>query len=288
MGLPTEVQNLLILIYAQQTNRSFTIHGAPDDATLGNIRDLCVLREQTLPPPEQWATALERAGSIFGLAPSPLLNASNVATLVAGVKQRVADGRLACQNYCQKLRDRTLKLNLPPSESDRLRTATATLRLLEKIHLSSDDAVVGALALAEVATSESSMGECLNNAGTLAGTLDGTNWEIFEAIEKLADERTTAAAAIRTSLGEVLRCDEHVKSLAGVLREAQSKAVKLLTVVTPSPRRPPRGRRMVDQGKDELHDIAAAREKLEQLAKLMNNHRRIEITIAWRIDEETP
>ncbi len=227
-----------------------------------------------------------------------------MATLVAGVKQRVVDGRLACQNYCQKLRDRTLKLNLPPSESDRLSTATATLRLLEKIHLSSDDAVVGALALAEVATSESAMGECLNNAGTLAGTLDGTNWEIFEAIEKLADERTTAAAAVRTSLGEVLRCDEHVKSLAVVLREAQSKAVKLLTTekpktpVVPEPRIQPKtstpapsakpGRILIDEGTEECNGIAAAREKLEQLAKLMNDRRRIEMTIAWRIDEETP
>ena len=213
-----------------------------------------------------------------------------MASLVASVKQRVADGRLACQNYCHKLRDRTLKLNMPPSESDRLSTATATLRLLEKIHLSSDDAVVGALALAEVATSESAMGECLNNAGTLAGTLDGTNWEIFEAIEKLADERTTAAAAVRTSLGEVLRCDEHVKSLAVVLREAQSKAVKLLTVVPPpQPQpQPPPGRRAIDQGEKNFNGIAAAREKLEQLAKLMNDRRRIEMTIAWRIDEETP
>ena len=59
------------------------------------------------------------------------------------------------------------------------------------------------------------MGECLTNAGTLAGTLDSTNWEIFEAIAKLTDERKAAAVAIRANVDEAIRCDEHVKPLAG-------------------------------------------------------------------------
>ena len=143
--------------------------------------------------------------------------------------------RTTCQSYCQKLRDRFEKLGLPLADSDRLKTATATLRILEKLHLSADGAVVGALASAEVATSESAMGECLNKAGTLAATLDGTNWEIFEAIAGLTDERKTAANAIRSAVEQALRCDEHVKPLAGTLKEAQSKAVRLLTVPPPPP-----------------------------------------------------
>ena len=101
------------------------------------------------------------------------------------------------------------------------------MQILEKLHLSADGAVVGALASAEVATSESAMGECLNKAGTLAATLDGTNWEIFEAIAGLTDERKTAANDIRSAVEQALRCDEHVKPLAGTLKEAQSKAVRL-------------------------------------------------------------
>ena len=161
--------------------------------------------------------AIERAGSIFGVAVSPLLNSSNVSSLVTGVRKKVSDGRTTCQSYCQKLRDRFEKLGLPLADSDRLKTATATLRILEKLHLSADGAVVGALASAEVATSESAMGECLNKAGTLAATLDGTNWEIFEAIAGLTDERKTAANAIRSAVEQALRCDEHVKPLAGTL-----------------------------------------------------------------------
>ena len=263
MGLPKEAENLVILIYALQTNRSFFIHNGPHpEASITKLPDLCVLREQKLPPQGQWTTGLERAGSIFGVPVSPLLNVSNVTALVTGVKKKASDGRSACQGYCQKLRDRIEKLGMPLAGSDRLNTATATLRLIEKIQQSSDESLVDALASAEVQTSESAMGECLTKAGTITGTLDGTNWEIFEAIAGLTDERKTAASAIRLAVEEALRCDEHVKAIASALREAQSKALRLLTtekpcspvapgpvVQTPTPVAPPKpGRKVIDQG----------------------------------------
>jgi hypothetical protein len=237
------------------------------------------------------------------VAVSPLLNSSNVASLVAGVRKKVIDGRSTCQSYCQKLRDRISNLGLTLADSDRLKTATATLQILEKLHLSADGAVVGALASAEVATSESAMGECLNKAGTLAATLDGTNWEIFEAIAGLTDERKTAADAVRSAVEQALRCDEHVKPLAGTLKEAQSKAVRLLTVVAPKapitpdpqvqPQVPPQtsptkpGRKVIDQGTEEFQRIEDAKAKLEQLTKLVRDHRDLRMTITWQIEEET-
>ena len=55
MGLPKEAENLVILIHALQTNHSFFIHGAPfNEATLGNLPDMCVLRAEKLPPQDQW------------------------------------------------------------------------------------------------------------------------------------------------------------------------------------------------------------------------------------------
>ncbi len=290
MGLPKEAGNLVILTYAQQTNHAFFLHGAPFEAALGNLPDLCVLRAEKLPPPDQWENAIERAGSIFGVAVSPLRNSSNVSSLVTGVKKKVSDGRSNCQSYCQKLRDRFEKLGLPLADSDRLKTATATLKLLERIQQSSDESLVGFLATAEVATSQSAMGECLTNAGTLVGTLDGTNWEIFEAITGLTDERKAAATTIRSAVEEALRFDEHVKPLAGTLKEAQSKAVRLLTVPPPPPPPhppPPPGRKLIDQGEEDFRRIADARAKLEQLTKLTGDHRDIRLKITWRIEEET-
>jgi hypothetical protein len=292
MGLPKEAENLVILTYALQTNHSFFIHGAPFEATLSNLPDVCALRTAELPPPQQWNSAIERAGSIFGVAISPLVNSSNVSSLVTSVRKKVSDGRSTCQSYCQKLRDRFEKLGLLLADSDRLKTATATLQILEKLHQSADGAVVGALASAEVATSESAMGECLNKAGTLAATLEGTSWEIFEAIARLTDERKPAADAVRAAIDEALRCDEHVKPLGGALKEAQSKAVRLLTAETPTPKPPtptphPPGRTRVAQGTEEFHAIEDAKRKLEELAPLATGRRHVKITMTWRIEEET-
>ena len=81
MGLPREAENLVILLFAEQTNRTFFLHGAPFDATLTNLQDQLELREQKLPDPTHWDVAIQYAGNIFGVASSPLLNASNVTSL---------------------------------------------------------------------------------------------------------------------------------------------------------------------------------------------------------------
>ena len=38
MGLPKAVENLVILLYAEQTNRTFYLHGAPSRASLTTCR----------------------------------------------------------------------------------------------------------------------------------------------------------------------------------------------------------------------------------------------------------
>jgi hypothetical protein len=307
MGLPREVQNLVILIFAQQTNRSFVLHGAPYEASLASVDNLCELREQRLPDEAHWVLAVKRAGSILGVAVSPLRNATNVAALNGNVKQRAAEARASCQGYCQKLRDRLERLGVALGASDRMTTAAATIQLLERVLQSADERVVEALASAEVATSEAAMAECFTRCGTLAGVLDGTNWEIFEAISQLTDARRTAAEEIRASVVEALRCDEHARPLGPALKEAQSKAVRLLTAipapppqpvptppVVPPPVAPPithpvppvPGRMVVEKGSVSFEDLAAARTELGELAKKVTAGRKLRGTIAWQVEEE--
>ena len=97
MGLPKECENLIILVFAAQTNRSFFRHGAPFDATLANLPDEVELREQQLPPEASWVTAVERAGRIFGAVSSPLLNAANLAKLADDIQVRAKQNIDACR-----------------------------------------------------------------------------------------------------------------------------------------------------------------------------------------------
>src|SRR5262249_26316064 len=162
MGLPKEVQNLVILTFAEQTNRTFYRHGAPWAATLATLPDDCELREQKLPDQAKWVLAVQRAGSIFGVAASPLLNAGNVASLAAGVQQKAAGSRLACQAYCQRLKDRLGKLEVA-ADTERMKTASVTLAIVEHSFAAKPDDLVGVLASAAIATTEAAMGECLSN-----------------------------------------------------------------------------------------------------------------------------
>lgn len=103
MGLPKEAANLVILVFAAQTNRGFYLHGSPYESSLTNLHEKCELREQWLPAVEHWQKAVERAGSIFGIAASPLLNATNVSQLSTSVKKKATDSRNACGAYVKRL-----------------------------------------------------------------------------------------------------------------------------------------------------------------------------------------
>ncbi|MBL8888645.1 MAG: phage resistance protein [Planctomycetaceae bacterium] len=235
MGLPKEAQNLVILTYAEQTNRTFVLHNAPVEVSLTNLSNDYVLQEQKLPDEAHWSIAVTRAAQIFGEAVSPLMKATTVANLSAALKKKSSEVRLSCVSFQEKLRDRLSKLGFDPVNSARLTTASATASLVEKLHVSDASQVVSALASAAVATTEAAMGECLSKAAQLVATIDSTNWEIFDAIAKLNDERQAVAQSIRSSITQALQSDEHVTSLGPALKEAQLKAVRLLTLPTPPP-----------------------------------------------------
>ena len=233
MGLPKEAQNLVILTYAEQTNRTFVYHNAPVEVSLTNLSNDYVLQEQKLPNDAHWSIAVSRAAQIFGEAVSPLMKATTVANLSAALKKKSSDVRSSCVSLREKLKERLTKLGVDPVNSARLTTVSATASLVEKLHVSEASQVVSALASATVATTEAAMGECYSKASQLLAMIESTNWEIFDAIAKLADERQVVAQSIRSSIVQALQSDEHVTALGPTLKEAQLKALRLLTQTPP-------------------------------------------------------
>jgi hypothetical protein len=263
---------------------------------LTSLPDACELREQKLPDEAQWNIAMQRAGSIFGFAGSPLRNASNVNNLYVDVKKTVEGSRGPCQNYCQKLRSRLEKTKIAIDDSERMRTASTTLALIEKIRSAESQDVVGVLATAAIATTEAAMGECVKKSAELGGTLDSTNWEIFDAVANLPDERRTAGEEVARIVREALLRDEHVVELAPALREAQSKALRLLTVSTPPPKppiitppepkpQPKPGKRVVSQGSEQNVSLAEAKGLLSKLENQATRKQEIHVNISWIIEE---
>ena len=291
MGLPDEVENLLILVFAEQTNRSFTLHGAAYDASLKDLPNQCDLREQSLPEPEDWDQATKLAGTIFGVAASPLRNASNVASLSAKVKQKADDVSVACHDYQCKLGERLTAFGVEPAQAERHQTASATVALISTLGSGPSDTVVSTLTGATLVTSDTAMGGCVGKGAELLGHLEGTNWEIFDAIAGLTDDRRSTADEIRREIAEALKSDEHAVQLTPALRGAQSRAVQLLTKAVrekqrETTRKPSSGKRIVDEGSECGLTLSQAEALLARIRSKTAESCSTELTVSWHIEED--
>ena len=117
-GLAPEVGNLLILAFAEQTNRSFYLRGRPHAPTLENLPGELELRLQPLPPEEEWEEARRRAREVFGIKDfeSALLTAANVATLAGEVLEKAEAARDACHGLVQEVRQALARLGASDAE----------------------------------------------------------------------------------------------------------------------------------------------------------------------------
>jgi hypothetical protein len=207
----------------------------------------------------------------------------------------VGEHRAGCQGYARRLNERLDRLGI--TGVPRLKTARAVQALADRLHAAEGDAVITALASAEVATSEAAMGTALVKAGELAATLDTFNWEILDAVGRLTDDRRAGAADVDRIVREALATDEHAVPLASALKEAQSKAVRLLTQPPPTElvgasfqlarkpgqvgNLPPR----VREGQKLGLSVADARRLLEQLEQEVQAGRAVTVSLAWQIVE---
>ncbi|MCA9182480.1 MAG: phage resistance protein, partial [Planctomycetales bacterium] len=200
MGLPKDAQNLVILVYAAQSNLTLHLHGAPYDATLSSVPDACELRPVDLPPAPDWEVALHRAGTIFGVAGLKLLSAGNVAKLSSECRHKASEVRRACEGYAQRLQQRMVELGMTPHVTDRMKTAVAAQLLTNKLSSAEPKAIVATLASATIETSETAMGECVGKAAELEGNLDTAGWETFEVLRKLPEAHQSTAHGILLEL----------------------------------------------------------------------------------------
>jgi len=239
MGLPTEAANLIVLVFAGQTSRSFFLNQGPFQATLDNLPGALDLREQVLPSPEDWERALARAGALFGLA--TLLRtrtAANVAKLVEDVLGKAREARASLASFLVSLQQRleAYGAGFGAEPPPRLTTARSAQALLAALVGAEPGQVVGVLAQSLIETSETAMAQSLAKAKTLDESLRMAGWDLFEAVTALSDHRRQAALGIKARIAEVLAADEHVIALKPALDEQQGKALRLLTEV---PKLPP-------------------------------------------------
>jgi hypothetical protein len=229
MGLTPDVQNLVVLAYAAQADRTLVRHGAPTAGSIDRLDGELELREQPLPDEAVWARARERAGSLFGLAPGEVRKGATVSQLAADLKNQATSKRPLLADLATALGARMEIFGVSVGAAPRMVTLRSASALIADTVAAPDPlATINVLAGAELLTSEAAVGRALGSASSLRSSLAGIQWDAIDAAVSLRDHRATAAEAIRTRAAEALEADEHVLGLQSVLQDVQSRAIRLL------------------------------------------------------------
>jgi hypothetical protein len=298
-GLPREIQNLLVLVYADQTNRSFVRYGSNYTPDLDDMTDELELREETLPDLKDWMEAVTRVADILGHAISNLLNASNLATLAAKVNESVTDFKADCDSLSDRLQLVLKNVGVSEqdaNEADRVRTAKAVRALFAACEGKEPTALVGAIAHAKLETNSTAMGRSVKSTKAVLDCLRTTRWDLFSAVALIDDHRQTDADLLLQDFRSWLRTDEHALAggVAAKLAEAEGRAIKLLT----PPRLPelPKPPQPLPPGKKKWVQVGSgSKARLtfkdwssfsEELRMQLEQNPRLRLTVQWLLEEE--
>jgi hypothetical protein len=301
-GLQKEVQNLLILVYADQTNCSFERYGSHYTPSLDDLPDELELKQETLPDLKDWNEAATRVANIFGHAISKLLNASNLATFAAKVQESVTEYKADCDILPDRLQLLMKNMGVPEADfvkCDRVRTAKAVKTLLADCDNKEPTALVGTIAHTKLETNSTAMGKSLKSAKATLDCLRTTRWDLFSAVAQIQDQRKTDAELLIQDVSSWLKADEHALAggLANKLSEAEGRAIKLLTppkldhppqLPPIDPPKPKPGLKQVGSGsKARLSNTESISETKSLLQKLEQNPK-LRLTVQWTLEEESP
>jgi hypothetical protein len=285
MGLPTEVQNLIILTFAAQTNRAFELNGSAAQPSLERLPDDLELVEQALPNEADWAQALHRAGALFGLTLPETLNAGNTSAL-AGHLAEAARTKLPAARALRAGLERRLAAFAPGMEAPRLATVAAAEKMLAALDRASDDGRVEALAKATLPVPEAALTQTLSRIADLRSALEQADWALLEAATRLGGERTNQAKALEGKVAEALTADEHAVALAPALAAARRTAVALLAETSqPPPPPPPRKptAQVVEEGIREGLTARQAEGVLDTIRRQLAENPRYRLQLTWTI-----
>lgn len=286
LGLPRDVQSLIVLVYAAQTGRSFRLHGGPVLPTVDRLDDGLELVTIDLPSERSWRLAADRAGAILGLTSvNPARNATSFERLVADLCERGAALLPAAEQLLPLLERRLSELDAEPARAMRLSTAVIARDLVAGLRSGVDGVtLIERFAGTHLPTSEQAIGTSLTSAAGVVAALEDPRWEMLGVVGERARSGEEAHRRIVEELAQVLERDEFAAPIVPAVERAASEGVKLLRVAAapserdPRPAAPPAG---TDHGgAAQRLDLVAARRKLDELEKAEG---RVVVDLAWTI-----
>lgn len=280
LGLTTQLENLIILVWAKRTNHTFVHHGGPASASVDRLDNNWEVLPQELPSTETWTIALERLASVFGIN-LPTKQLSGYAVERAGIELgRVSDQyRSAAQSLVATIAGIGSDFGLNADSFPRLDSARAAQNLLTGLSQASKDLErVNFLVEAPLGTSALGLGKTITTAQSVVAELNAAQFQIIRA----AMERPQGQHLGR-QLADALEAEEFVVGLEAALKSVQEAAIAIVTeqVRPPVPVPPVSPTQRVWRGSD----VAVAQQQLDEIkgriqAGLLEANT-VEISILW-------
>jgi hypothetical protein len=287
-GLPAEVQDVLISLYASWSGRTLRRDGKgytlPRPGQL--LNDVELLRPE-LPTQAEWIEALNRAGEVFGVAiGGRSLGVRNLSVFVDKVKKKlveVSDAAELPDALAPKVHDWA-----EPDDAPRLITARASAALFQQLSRGEGASVVRDLASFTPKTSITAMGRNFTTAAASKRLLlEDARWIVLRQVKTLLGEaeRGERAKLLLQDLASLLAADEVNKMLADGLGELTRRADELLRVPgkKSQPPKPPAGEVVVLEASNDLVDAKSAAATLRELAERLEAEGRDASRITIRV-----
>lgn len=293
MGLSTELQNLIILMFAEQSDYAFYIHGGPvSDVSIARLPN-CDLRQESPPNPLHWPAAYKLVQNLFDSTVSELCNASNLAKLANKVREASSSAPQSVTQYRKNLIECLEILGVDSENAPRVKTADAARLLLSRIQSAKDNHVLlESLATFQVTTTTEAIQHCIAKAHEMNTSLDTSDIRLIMTAQNVDTIHQVEAAKLLESVTHALTQDEHVTELQNTLRQAKLQAIRLLTPpkekAAPKQNAPiaTKGRRVVQSSGLEKIGIDEAKQKLAALGSELKANQTIVISMNWTIEED--
>ncbi|WP_328223968.1 hypothetical protein [Streptomyces sp. NBC_00310] len=239
-GLDKHVSSLLIAAYALFDDRSWALYSGTETSPppLSEIGLGWKLRAQQLPTAEEYSTARDRAGTLFGVVGKPGLFARNVGRLAADVLARATAYERDVDGVRSALRRHAALLGLDgettgEAAAPRVAVLREAAALLARLVRHPDDAtgLVSELASASYETPARDLSHAMDSAAAVLAALDGTDWRLLSSVRGLAgrdDSIGDRAQRLVDRIGEAARAPERERSLVPVLGEVREAGLALL------------------------------------------------------------
>jgi hypothetical protein len=230
MGLSTEVQNLVVLVWALATDRTFLEHGGPARVEPGRLDDHLEVAAVDLPGEADWAVACERAEYVLGVASLPATaSAVGLARLSNALASAVSDYAADADAAVTSL-ERLDALQPTTGDPARLRTARSAAQLIRSLGRAATDLDrVRVFLEAVLEPSAPAIGASLKASAAIVAAIGTADLAILKAAVR------QPGATVGADLTALMETDELAEKFAPRLEEIYQRARALILGQPPMP-----------------------------------------------------